>query len=131
MRQVRISRAKNASSASAIPAGFSTWRRCVAPSSSNGSARGSHSSSRSRRSRKTANAVLADEGQRRLGDAQRVRGTERPLHDGRELLAEERVGIGHGLLDRARERALERLSVSGAADAAHPDIDGTRLSRKS
>ena len=54
---------------------------------------------------------------------------ERPRHDRGELLAEERVRVGHGLLERARDRAARaRRAIGGAADAAHEGVDGPGLS---
>jgi hypothetical protein len=73
------------------------------------------------------NAVFPGDDERRLGDASRFVVAERPLCHRGQFLAEERVGVGHGLVDRTGERLLERGAVVGSADAAHPGVDGSRL----
>jgi hypothetical protein len=63
-----------------------------------------------------------------LRDAPRVLFSERPtLPECGELLGEERVRVGDGLVEGARESLLERVTVTRPEDAAEERVDGTVL----
>jgi hypothetical protein len=97
--------------------GFSTWRRWVAPRSSNGSAFGSPGEQEVAPLAEDGVAVLAEHRERRMSDATRFLAAERPLHHRGQPLPEEGVRIGDGLVDRTGERPLERVAVVGPAYA--------------
>ena len=72
-------------------------------------------------------AVLAEDGQHGLREAARILPRERPLLQGRQLLAEERVRVGDGLLEDAREPKVERAAVVRPEHAAEERVDCTLL----
>jgi hypothetical protein len=72
-------------------------------------------------------ALRAEDGQGRRGDAGRLLGPERPRAHRGQLLAEERVGVGHGLLERPGDGARQHLGVGRPADPAHPGLDRAGL----
>jgi hypothetical protein len=77
---------------------------------------------------KRRSADLADDCEHGLSDMPRIRFRERPaLPECGQLLREERVRVGDGLLEGAREVSLERLTVVGTEDAAEECVDGTFL----
>jgi hypothetical protein len=122
-----------------MASGCSTWRRCVASGNSKASAFGSQASKRSHRSRKTGmlrcpltayNTPIKADGiidERRMEHPGGVVAAERPPLHGREFLAEERVGVADGLLERVRQGAFECVAVLAAADTPHPGVDGSPL----
>lgn len=44
-----------------------------------------------------------------------------------QFVAEERIGVGHGLLEGIRQSAVQRGTVVRSADSPHPGIDGPGL----
>jgi hypothetical protein len=64
----------------------------------------------------------------RLGDAARMLARERPLLQGRQLLAEERVRVGHVLVEGPWEDAIEHGTVARSAGPPQKGIDRPGLS---
>ncbi len=70
--------------------------------------------------------MLADDGEHGLRNALRVLFRERPaLPERGQLLGEERVRVGDGLVEGAWEPLLERVAVVRAEDAAEEGVDGS------
>ena len=82
----------------------------------------------SRRSRNVGALFSPTTASTGLRDAPRVLLRERPaLPECGQLLREERVRVGDGLLERSRESLLERVTVVGTEDPAEECVDGTFL----
>ena len=71
--------------------------------------------------------VLAEHGERGLRDAACVLLGERPLLQGGQLLGEERIRVGDGLLEGPRESLLQRAAVVRSEDPPGEGVDGAGL----
>src|SRR5262245_19644102 len=73
---------------------------------------------------KTGIALLPDDGEHRLSHAPRLVRPEGPLPQGRQLMAEERIGVGQRLIDGVGNRLLEDGTVARTTRPAEKRIDG-------
>ena len=103
-------RAKKAASAAAMPPGFCTCSRSPGVRKLEGLDVSEPPEQEVAALAEDRDAVLPEDEQRRLGDAFGLLGAERQHHR-RQLMAEERVGVGDGLVDRSRERPVEHGAV--------------------